>query len=175
MVIACKLAGVFFVLCASGYFAVNVNQTLENRNTELRRLYSLLLQLKSEIQYMGNTLPECFEKLSLGAPAPFKNWMQKLADRLKEKTDMVFGEIWQEELTGLYEDSSLDLEDMELLRELADKLGSIDRTVQLKAIDYVLLQTERNRTALENELKQKKKVVMTLSLFCGFMTLILLL
>ena len=64
---------------------------------------------------------------------------------------------------------------MEPLKELADKLGSADITVQLKSIDYVLLHIEQNRRELEGELKEKKKVVTSLSLFAGMLTLILLL
>ena len=62
-----------------------------------------------------------------------------------------------------------------LLEELADKLGTTDGKSQMKAIDYVLLQLERNRTCLQQEIKDKKKVVTTITLFVGFVTLIILL
>ena len=98
-----------------------------------------------------------------------------MAQRMEEKEKVSFADIWREELTHLYEESALGTEDIEPLKELSDKLGSMDITAQLKAIDYALLHIERNRSLLEEEMKQKKKVVVTLSLFCGFMTLILLL
>ena len=66
-------------------------------------------------------------------------------------------------------------EDILLLEELADKLGTTDGKSQMKAIDYVLLQLERNRTCLQQEIKDKKKVVTTITLFVGFVTLIILL
>lgn len=171
----CKFAGIIFVMGASGYFAVNLNRTMENRGRELRRLYSLLLQLKSEIQYMSSTLPDCFRKLSSCTAEPFKDWLDGLAGRMEEKSDIVFSELWKEELERLCGMSSMQQEDLEPVLELADKLGGIDLDAQLKAIDYALLHIEKNRSSLENELNQKKKVVMTLSLFAGFMVLILLL
>ena len=175
MFLVCKLAGAVFVMGGAGYFAVSMNQTLEKRNLELRKLYSILLQLKSEIQYMGNTLPESFQKLSHHAKEPFATWLNKLTARMEQKEESSFQEIWKEELGYLYECSAFEKEDIEPLRELSDKLGSMDVTAQLKAIDYALLHIERNRNVLEGELSQRKKVVVTLSLFCGFMTLILLL
>lgn len=175
MFLVCKLTGIIFVMGGVGYFAVSMNQALEKRNLELRKLYSILLQLKSEIQYMGNTLPECFQKLSYHAKEPFVAWLNRLTERMEQKEESSFQEIWKEELEYLYECSAFEKEDIEPLQELSDKLGSMDVTAQIKAIDYALPHIERNRNVLEGELGQRKKVVVTLSLFCGFMTLILLL
>lgn len=175
MLWVCKLTGSVLVMGAACYFAINMNQSFENRNLELRKLYSILLQLKSEIQYMGNTLPESFQKLSRHAKEPFLAWLNRLTVKMEQKEETSFQEIWKEELEYLYQNSALEKEDVEPLQELSDKLGSMDVTAQLKAIDYALLHIERNRNLLEGELSQKKKVVITLSLFCGFMTLILLL
>ena len=200
MVLICKFIGAICVMGATGYLALNINQTMELRSRELRKLYSILLQLKSEIQYMANTLPECFRNLSKGAKEPFKGWLTSLCDSM-EKEDAVysfsgdfavtkedfadggknrkesagFAEIWQEQLEYLYQHSALEKDDLEPLYELADKLGTVDTTAQLKAIDYVLLHVDKSRTTLEGELGQKKKVVATLGMFWGFMTLILLL
>lgn len=174
MVWVCKLAGVFCVMGAAGYLSVSLSQTIDRRNRELRSLYSIFLQLKSEIQYMSNTLPECFFTLSKGAKEPLGEWLRTLADKMEKKENAGFSDIWKVELEHLDEISALTSEDLEPLRELADKLGIADITAQLKAIDYVLLHIERNRTTLEAEKEQKKKVIVTLSLFCGFMTLIIL-
>lgn len=173
MEVFCKVAGTVLIMGAASYFAVSYNQTLERRIQELRKLYSILLQLKSEIQYMCNTLPECFLKLSENQKEPFESWMKQLLCKMEEDSELSFGDIWREELIKLQEKSALEKEDVEPLFELSDKLGNADVTAQLKAIDYALLHIERNRTTLEGEVTQKKKVVVTLSLFCGFMMLIL--
>lgn len=173
MVTLCKVSGAVFIMGAVIYFAFSYNQTMELRNKELRKLYSILLQLKSEIEYMCNTLPECFLKLSKNEQEPFKGWLMSIVKRMEEEKEATFMEIWQEEFVPLLEKSALTKEDVEPLLELSDKLGNADSSSQIKAIDYALLHIEGNRTSLEGELTQKKKVVMTLSLFVGFMTLIL--
>lgn len=174
MELLCKIMGSVFVVAGSIYTACNINRTMEKRVIDLRRLYSILLQLKSEMQYMGNTLPECFTRLKEGAEEPFFSWLDEMVVRLEEE-GAVFRKIWLEELEKLCVISSFEQRDMEPLKELADKLGSADITVQLKSIDYVLLHIEQNRKELEGELKEKKKVVTSLSLFAGMLTLILLL
>jgi stage III sporulation protein AB len=171
----CRVLGGVLVVGGSGYLAYSINGTLEQRNRELRKLYSILLQLKSEIQYMCNTLPECFSHLGKGEKQPFSSWLLGLAKRLEQKEENTFETIWREELNGLFKTSALEQGDVDLLDELADKLGSSDVTAQLNAIDYTLIHIEQSRSELENELKQKKKVVTTLSLFMGMLTLILLL
>lgn len=175
MVFVCKAAGAALVMGAAAYFAMNISRTMERRNLELRKLYSILLQLKSEIQYMYSPLPECFRKISVHTKEPFCSWLGNLSGRLEEKGASSFCEIWLEEAGYLYDNSALEMMDIEPLKELSDKLGSMDVEVQVKAIDYTLLHIERNRTILESELGQKKKVAATLSMFGGFMTLILLL
>lgn len=175
MGLMCKLAGCVCVMGAAGYFAISVNQTMENRKQELRKLYSILLQLKSEIQYMCNPLPDSFAKLARNAREPFSQWFVYLSEQLERKEMLTFSEVWREGVTYLGEISSLAKEDIEPLCELSDKLGSGDTEAQMKALDYALLHIERNRMSLEDEIQQKKKVTVTLSLFCGAMTLLLLL
>ncbi len=170
-----KIVGGTLVMGAAGYFAISVNRGVELRKQELRRLYSILVQLKSEIQYMCNPLPESFQKMALGARAPFSEWLSKIACLLEENQNISFATAWMKGADYLYQISALQDEDIEFLKELGDKLGSGDITAQLKVIDYVLLQIEENRKQLENEFSQKKKVTVTLSLFCGAMTLLLLL
>ena len=98
-----------------------------------------------------------------------------LSERLEREEGSIFYNVWLEELEKLAKASCLQMEDIELLKELADKLGCADISAQLKAIDYVLLHIEESRTELEGELKDKKKVVASLSLFVGMLTLIMLL
>lgn len=175
MEIALKIAGSFLVLGSSGYFAYSLNTRLDQRGTELRRLYSILLQLKSEIQYMSNPLPVCFEKMSSQEKAPFSDWFGHMAERLQDRERTLFTDVWEEETERLYEQSALKREDMEPLFALKDKLGTLDVAVQSKALDYASLQIEHNRKNLEKEIRQKKKMIVSISVFVGFMTCILFL
>ena len=124
--------------------------------------------------YMGKA-PVGVAKLAKSTKEPFSTWLSDMVDLLEEKEEITFSDVWKEGIENLHNGSALEKEDVEPLKELADKLGTGDISSQLKAIDYAVLHLEGNRTALEKELGQKKKVTVTLSLFCGAMTLILLL
>lgn len=173
MEIVLKAAGALFVLGSSSYFAVTLNAGIDRREAQLRQLYSVLLQLKSEIQYMNNPLPVCFEKMGKEENPPFNRWFLNMSHRMEGEKKQRFHEVWEEETGHLYETSSLQKQDVEPLLVLKDKLGSPDVKAQIKALDYALLQLEHNRNHLEEEMKQKKKVIMSLSLFVGFITVIL--
>lgn len=172
MILAFKFAGAICVLFASIYLGYSINQTMDERNTQLRKLYSLLLQLKSEMNYRGTTLPEWFCMMEQ-ENMKFKAWFTYLSEGL-EQQEGDFNKVWSESLKVLYDTTALKQEDIELISELSDKLTNADLEGLTKNIDYVLLQLERNRLSLETDIKQKKKVVTTLALFIGIMTIIVL-
>ena len=161
MGILCKMLGAIFVMGAAGYFAVTLNHAMDTRKQELRKLYSILLQLKSEIQYMYNPLPESFDKIGKGTNPPFSRWLTDLSIQLNQKDTVSFCEVWNKGLEQLYKLSTLEKDDIQPLYDLADKLGTGDVTAQMKAIDYALLHIEGNRVTLEGEISQKKKIIYT--------------
>lgn len=175
MAIILKLCGSLCILGAASYYGILLNKTFDDRNVALRHLYSIFLQLKSEMQYMNTPLPECFASIGEHAKEPIKSWLLGIASSMENQEETSFGNIWRESLETLYMDSALKKEDINLLLELADKLGAADRNAQMNAMDYTLIQLERNRTGLEQEMKEKKKVITTITMFVGLVTLIVLL
>lgn len=175
MVWGCKIIGAVCVLGAAMYGGMSFSQSYDNRYRQLRHIYSILLQLKSELEYMNTPLPECFLHLGESAKEPMKAWLIQIGEDLGRQEGDSFSAIWLRSLTFLFDTSALLKEDIALLQELGDKLGVQDGQSQMKAIDYTLLQIERNRVSLEKEIKEKKKVVTTIAMFVGFITLIILL
>lgn len=175
MVILLKLWGSLCVVGAAAYYGILLNKTFDDRNVELRHLYSIFLQLKSEMQYMNTPLPECFASIGEHAKEPIKGWLLGIASAMELQEETSFCNIWRESLETLYKNSALKKEDIHLLSELADKLGTADCEAQINAVDYTLIQLERNRTNLEQEMKEKKKVITTITMFVGLVTLIVLL
>ncbi|MGN0438804.1 MAG: stage III sporulation protein AB [Lachnospiraceae bacterium] len=175
MVFGCKLIGGVCILGAAIYGGLCISQTFDERYWQLRHIYSILLQLKSELEYLNTTLPECFISLGEGAKEPVKSWLLQIGEDLEKKEGEGFSDIWLKNIDMLYDNSALRKEDICFIKELGDKLGIQDGQSQSKAIEYTLLQLERNRTNLEKEMKEKKKVITTIAMFLGFVTLIVLL
>lgn len=171
----CKLAGAFLILWASVCFGRDMNKSLDKRYKELMMLYTFLNHLKSEIEYMGEALPECFLKLGSKYEEPIGSWLFWLADELGKEQKDSFEEIWIRGLGYLDSKSCLEKEDIDLLTDMKDKLGGIDMEAQINAVDYVLVRIEEKRTLLNNELKDKKKAVFAVSAFVGTVILIILL
>lgn len=171
----CKIFGAILVLISAVSFSREFNGGLDRRLTQLRMLYSLFGSMKSEIGYMGSTLPECFERLSVRSEPPFNTWLMNMAEAMENERDKCFSNIWKEQLIYLKSNSCLSGDDIRILEEIGDKLGGPDVDVAQNAIDYLLLQLEEHRSVIQGEIKDTRKVVVSLSLFLGFMTLIILL
>lgn len=175
MIIVFKFLGSFVILGTSVYTSSLLTRTYDGRLRELRLLYHLLLQLKSEMKYMCLTLPECFEEIGRTAKEPFGQWFRRLQKELTARDARMFTDIWKENLAWLYKNSYLQKEDISTLECLSEKLGCQDSELQMKSIDYILGELEQNRQTVEKVLKNEKKIVTTLSIFMGFITMILLL
>ena len=169
-----KVAGAVCVVGSLGLYARERSEKIDMRLTHLMQIYNILLQLKSELKYMSSTLPECFGQLSKHVNEPFDKWLFNLHAEMESERTGRFADIWLDKLGELKEESSLADGDIDLLAELMDKLGSADVDASVKAIDYVLLRLEENRELLKSEMYQKKRVIVSLSLFVGLITVILL-
>ena len=174
MEFVCKAAGTICVVGAAWSYARVRADEFEMRLSQLMQLYSILLQLKSELKYMNSTLPECFASLAKHVNAPFDEWLLCMSHEMENERNKCFADIWSDKLTVLQENSSLWESDVKLLAELKDKLGNQDVEASVKAIDYILIRMEEDRELLKNELQQKKKVILSLSLFAGLIVVILL-
>ena len=174
-VVVFKLAGAAFVILSAVNFAFNINRIYEKRCEQLQEVYGILGLIKGELSYMGETLPECFLKLSGQVEEPFCLWLKMLSDNLENDHNRSFSMIFDEAAGYLQSNTYLESDDIELIRELKDKLGNMDVDVQLKAIDYVMKRIEERRLDLNSNLKDKRKAVMSICIFTGALVLIILL
>ena len=174
MELVCKMSGAACIIGAVWLYAGERSHKMDMRLTHLMQLYNIFLQLKSELRYMSSTLPECFVGLSKHVSPPFDEWLKALSYEMEHERDKCFADIWLDRLEWLEAESALNDSDIGLIAELKDKLGDADVDASLKAIDYVLIRLEEGRVILKDELQQKKKVIVSLSLFAGLITVILL-
>jgi len=172
--IGCKCIGSICILIGISCFAMCMNKSLDERLYQLNILYSLLIQLKNEMKYLYNLLPDCFEHLSQ-REGPFSEWFHRMAERLTKCEKEDFIKIWDSELEWLSVHSALEEEDVSLLYDLGRKLEESDITIKLQSIDYVLLHLEKNKNEYQKLLVQKKKLCTSMCAFVGALTLIILL
>lgn len=169
-----KLTGAILVIMTACLFAKEANGMMKLRIVQITKLYSILSQLQSKLKYMNNTLPECFSDFYHNTEFPFDSWFNNMAERMNEERTDDFSSIWSGGLNYLYDNSALHKSDIEILSGLKDKLNSYDVDEGIKAIDFVLLQLEERRKELITKSGEKQKVVVSLCLFVGLMTVLLL-
>ena len=174
MGMACKIMGVILVIGSVCFFAKEANDTMNLRVKQLTRLHGILRQLESELKYLSSTLPECFINLSRSAEYPFDRWLIDMASSMDKCDRKDFSAIWCEYLGVLADNSALFPEDIDILLSFKDKLSGYDVEACVRAIEFGIVQIEERRKKLIDEINEKKKIVISLSLFVGLITVILL-
>ena len=169
-----KIIGTAAVVMASVAFAKETNCQMKERINQLVDLYGIFNKLESELKYLNRTLPECFLDFSQNTGYPFNKWFLNMADKMNDEPNDDFSAIWSYGIKYLIDNSALTQGDIDILSGLKDKLGSYDVDVAIKSIDYVLLQFEERRQELLAKAGERQKVTVSLCLFVGLMTVILL-
>ena len=169
-----KIIGTTAVIMASLTFAKETNCQMKERIDQLIGLYGIFNKLESELKYLNRTLPECFSDYAEDAEYPFKSWFLNMADKMNVEPDNDFSFIWSNGIEYLIDNSALTHSDIDILSGLKDKLGSYDVDVAIKSIDYALLQLEERRQELLTKAGERQKVTVSMCLFIGLMTVILL-
>ena len=174
MEMICKIMGGLLVIGSACFFAQETNDIMNLRVKQLTQLYGILRQLESELRYLNSTLPECFINLSKSVEYPFDIWFCDMCSSMDKPDKKDFSQIWCEHLNILADNSALFPEDVDILLSFRDKLSGYDVEASVKAIDFGIEQIEERRKKVKEEINEKKKMVISLSLFVGLITVIML-
>ena len=129
-----KLLGVCLIVCGCsglGWYAVTGYlvrlRMLEEAEQALHFLYG-------EIEYSGCDMIELLDKLALRG-GYFCSFWSGMAGGLKGYDGQCFFKHWQQEIRKIPEIRNLQEEDLELLMEVGENLGNMDRYTQLHTLE----------------------------------------
>ena len=86
-----KISGALLVFFAGWGMGNWRSRQYQQRIKDLQILQLIISCLIGEISYARNTLPEAFSRISEKVTAPFREYLQSVAKRLKEQTGEAFG------------------------------------------------------------------------------------
>ncbi len=135
-----------------------VGQIYANSFRERTRLLSQLIHtlqvLETEIVYGATPLPFILQKVAKKSKAQIASLLEVTSEILLKKEGYTFSEAWGKGLEIAKKSSELKREDMELLINLGNNLGSSDRDNQVKHIRLTMEGLRRNyeeATLLQNK------------------------
>lgn len=141
---------------------------------DLRNLSYLIGYLSAEVQYRKDILCEVFARVGRKSKPPFRDWMYGLSKQL-EQGEMIFADLWGQNIKGLYEQSGLKQEDLEYLEYLGQVLGYLDVETQIAALSRLQKELETKVDMLSGRMRESVRVSFVLGITGGFLLVMILL
>lgn len=168
-----KMMGSILLLC--GCFGVSLLQVknMDKRVGTIRSLLYALEIMEQELSFRNPFLEEMLSAAVSSAVEPTRSFLLVCIERLKQKTDTSFSEIWnnaaREKLI------SLKIQDIDPVCKLGGLLGRYDREGQRMAIQQTRGILQNILSDAVNERKHRGKVYKVLGTTIGAFLVILLL
>lgn len=169
-----KILGGALIIMTCGIIGLEKSRSFSARIEQLRLLNAGLKMLETEIVYGSTLLPLAFARIGERFEGPVASFFQTVAQRLQE--DVASGALgaWQEGLQELERKSSLQTQDIEILRALGPMLGNSGVGDQVKNLELTRQHLGQQYLAALEENNRKGKMWRTMGFLVGI-TLVLLL
>ena len=168
-----RALGAVLVCAACGLLGLYMSHRGIARARLLTEFKQSLLMLKSEIDFAAYPLPQAFANISGRAGEGVSGFYESLSRRLADK-EMGLAEAWVKGLAE-FSGSQLTADDLQAMENLGNALGSIDSTVQTKAIDMTIAAIDDILTRLTAQNAKDGKMYRRLGLLGGALITVVLL
>lgn len=147
----------------------------EKRIVRLEEIYGMLLMLHGEIECRDAAFFEAFLSIGRQSSGVIKQFSEELAERIHSGSGQPFFEIWQDAVAVHFSDGVVTEADRDLLVCFGEKLGYLDKQMQLNTIQLFMKQIQERRSELQHQLPEKCKVSKCLGIVTGiFLTILIL-
>lgn len=168
-----KWIGALLTLGLTTWIGFDWSKKLENRPRQIRQLKNSLQILEAEMLYSQLPLKSVFKIISEKIPSPTRLFYETLAKKMEDK-HFSFREIWHQSLDVLMRESSLGVNELEILRQFGQTLGQHDFTHQQKQIQLSITYLDRELEEARERYDQYAHMSKSLGFLLGLFIVILL-
>lgn len=129
--------------------------------------------LEAEITYSQLPLHDAFTTIAKQIPKPCANFFQMVADDMKQSSSD-FDELWEKCVSTYIEESSLSVNEKEILLQFGRTLGQHDFFQQQKHIQLTIKHLERELQDARDEQDRYGKMAKSLGFLTGLFIVLLL-
>ena len=169
-----QMLGACMVFCG----CLGIGYEIIRKNKEILRImetWEYILQMfVSEIIYKRQTLGyACFE---IGEKVGGREGalLERIHGRINEKQSGHFCQIWEEECIKYCKEVGMPAQEIELIKEFGKMTGFDDGEVHKKMIEMQIEKWRNERVRKQEELLERKKIILTLSSCIGMMIILIL-
>ena len=169
-----KTAGIILILFSGTGLGLCKSMELSSRLKILEKLVQLLVLLKGEIRCTGAALEDAFLDVSVKMPGEYRLFMEETAKRLQERPGVTFGSIFRECALKDLPLQKISGEERECFLSLGEKLGYLDRKMQVVQLTLLEEELSHRIRALKNALPKQQKTYRSMGILGGMLLAILL-
>lgn len=169
-----KTAGIILILFSGTGLGFCKSMELDTRLKILETLVQLLLLLKGEIRCTGAALEDAFLDVAAKMPGGYRLFMEKTAKRLQKRPGIPFGSIFRECALKDLPLQKISAEERECFLSLGEKLGYLDREMQVAQLTLLEEELGHRIKTLKNALPKQQKTYRSMGILGGILLAILL-
>ncbi len=169
-----RIAGSVMAIIGSIGFAWSLCRETVKRLALLKQLRSMLENLQYYIAYQKATIPEALWRMAQKEKGAFQKAFEEVYERSCDKGEN-FPLVWRACMGAALEMEPLSREEKKLILDLPESLGFMEENAQAKALDELLREIGLHIRELEEEQKNKNKMIMSFGAAAGVLLSILLL
>lgn len=170
-----KIIGCTFIFIGSSLIGFFYGENFKKRFSQLKEFEQALYQLKSEIVYTHNSLPDIFNNMIFKCSYPIKNIFIQVSDLLYEnKVESVY-EAFKKSFELNKEKLNLKKRDIDIILNLSKSLGESDIEGQKNILTLTLKDIKKQIDNAEVDMNKNVKMYRYLGFSFGVILIIIIL
>ena len=168
-----KTAGIILILFSGTGLGLCKSMELTARLKILEKLAQLLLLLKGEIRCTGATLEDAFLDAAAKMPGEYRLFLKETAGWLQQRPGITFDEIFRECAVRLLPLYKLSEEERESFLSLGEKLGYLDREMQVAQLTLLEEELGYRIKTLKSAMPKQQKTYQSMGILVSVLSQVL--
>ncbi|WP_044640413.1 stage III sporulation protein SpoIIIAB [Risungbinella massiliensis] len=169
-----KLIGSVLLVLAFSLAGFQYAKRYRERPEQIRQLRTAITFLETEIGYGVRTLPEALAQVSLRAPVPIRDLLERCSKSLLELDGRSTYECLQFAVKQRWKWTQMQSDEKEIFLDICKNLGQSDRNTQIQHLTLAKQNLEQIEQQAQEEQRQYEKMYRTLGILAGALLIILL-
>lgn len=147
---------------------------IKERYNSLTYLYKVMIMLRGEIDYNVSEMNEIFRTLHSKTKGSLKKFFFELYESTRMQYEQSINIYWNMSVDRYLCNMNFTAQDIDMIKELGENLGYLDKNMQLKNIDYLLNYIDRELKELGETMDKNMKMYKMFGVLAGIFIIIVL-
>lgn len=169
-----QIIGIIFLICGSAGIGFTFRKRMKDNLDTLYQMRQIFKMMQNEIMYSKASLPEACRRIGKNTESPYKEAFEGIYQEMLLNNGNPFSIIWKQNMNGCLKNLPISDEDKNVCLNFGDCAGFIDEKMQADAIEQYMHNLDISVKKLEEDMTNKGKVIMSLSIMGGLLVAVIL-